>query len=168
MGHGDAMTGMDDLIAEIRRAKALTPAEAERVRKAAGVSQARLAEAMGIENSTLNQWEAGKRTPRPEGMARWSEAIERLREVLDETEEQPVAFDPIDESTEVRDLFSVRVRNGLLREGIRTVGDLTDFSPQDLREIRNFGAGSVAEVERLLARAGLRLSETSRFEHQQN
>ncbi|HXG11462.1 MAG TPA: DNA-directed RNA polymerase subunit alpha C-terminal domain-containing protein [Gemmataceae bacterium] len=53
--------------------------------------------------------------------------------------------------------LSVRATNCLESEGITTVSDLCNHSPDDLLEIRNFGETALAEVRNKLAEHGLRL-----------
>lgn len=56
--------------------------------------------------------------------------------------------------------FSVRIRNGFARAGVRTVRDLCSMSKERLLSIGNFGAKSVFDCERWLAGYGLRLGMT--------
>ena len=53
--------------------------------------------------------------------------------------------------------LTVRSYNCLKREGITTVGELTEQSEDDLLEIRNFGQKSIDEVKAKLAELGLDL-----------
>lgn len=53
---------------------------------------------------------------------------------------------------------STRALNLIRREGIETVGGLTGRTAGELREIRNLGDGSLAEVRRVLAANGLHLA----------
>ena len=61
--------------------------------------------------------------------------------------------------TRVEDLdFSVRTSNCLRREGITTVGELTQRTEADLMAIRNFGRKSLQEVKDKLATMDLKLT----------
>ncbi len=53
--------------------------------------------------------------------------------------------------------LTVRSYNCLKREGVTTVGELTEQSEEDLLEIRNFGQKSIDEVKAKLAELGLGL-----------
>lgn len=55
--------------------------------------------------------------------------------------------------------LTVRSRNCLERMGIRTLGDLTEVSEQDLLASRNFGETSLREVRELMERHGLRIGQ---------
>jgi len=64
--------------------------------------------------------------------------------------------------TRLEDLdFSVRTSNCLRREGISTVGELTQRSESDLMAIRNFGRKSLVEVKDKLASIDLTLAPDS-------
>lgn len=59
----------------------------------------------------------------------------------------------------VHDLgLSQRTQNILLRRDLETVGQIVAKRPQELRQIPNFGAGSLAELEAALEMRGLSLS----------
>jgi len=61
--------------------------------------------------------------------------------------------------TKIEDLdFSVRTSNCLRREGIGTVGELTQRTESDLMTIRNFGRKSLQEVNEKLAAMNLSLA----------
>jgi DNA-binding transcriptional regulator YiaG len=52
------------LLDEVRESLSLpAPDAARQIREAAGVSQARLAEELGVHELTVHRWEAGTRTP---------------------------------------------------------------------------------------------------------
>ncbi len=53
--------------------------------------------------------------------------------------------------------LSVRSYNCLKRQGVNTIGQLTECSEQDLLNIRNFGAKSIEEVKDKLVSMGLNL-----------
>jgi DNA-directed RNA polymerase alpha subunit len=74
-----------------------------------------------------------------------------------------VADSPFDLNLSVEDLgLSVRVRNSLVREGIYTVGELTNLTSGALYDIRNFGEKSMDEVLAKLAEHGLKLAPQPR------
>ena len=54
--------------------------------------------------------------------------------------------------------FSVRVRSCLARMGIRSIGQLVQYSSDDLMEIRGFGQKCLDEVRQKLAKIGLSLA----------
>jgi transcriptional regulator with XRE-family HTH domain len=75
------MDGIDDLVAEVREQRKL-PAVARATRRKAGVSQARMAAALGVDRTTLARWELGRIQPRPAQRQRWQELLDKLeREV---------------------------------------------------------------------------------------
>lgn len=56
----------EELIREMRAHDQLPePANARLIREDAGVSQARLARALGVDRATLSRWESGATKPRP-------------------------------------------------------------------------------------------------------
>jgi len=55
--------------------------------------------------------------------------------------------------------LSVRSRNCLVKMGIKTLGDLTKISEQDLLGSKNFGETSLNEIKEMLATKGLRLGQ---------
>jgi len=55
--------------------------------------------------------------------------------------------------------LSVRSRNCLEKMGIRTLGDLTRTTEQQLLSYKNFGETSLAEIKGILAQKGLRLGQ---------
>jgi DNA-directed RNA polymerase subunit alpha len=63
-----------------------------------------------------------------------------------------------DEPIEKLDL-TVRSLNCLKREGVHTIGDLLNYSLEDLMDIRNFGEKSVIEVKDKIEAMGLNLKE---------
>jgi DNA-directed RNA polymerase subunit alpha len=63
-----------------------------------------------------------------------------------------------DEPIEKLDL-TVRSLNCLKREGVHTIGDLLNYSLEDLMDIRNFGEKSVIEVKDKIEAMGLGLKE---------
>src|SRR3712207_9229407 len=55
--------------------------------------------------------------------------------------------------------LSVRSRNCLKKMNIRTLGDLTRVSEQQLLSSKNFGETSLAEIKEILGSKGLRLGD---------
>ncbi len=55
--------------------------------------------------------------------------------------------------------LSVRSRNCLQKMGVRTLGDLTRLTEQELLASKNFGETSLAEIKEMLAQRGLRLGQ---------
>ena len=55
--------------------------------------------------------------------------------------------------------LSVRARNCLERMNVRTLGDLTRISEQELLSYKNFGETSLSEVKQMMASKGLRLGQ---------
>ena len=70
-------------------------------------------------------------------------------------EEAPAHFE---EPIEKLDL-TVRSLNCLKREGVHTIGDLLNYSLEDLMDIRNFGEKSVIEVKDKIESMGLNLKQ---------
>jgi DNA-binding transcriptional regulator YiaG len=68
------------LIIEAR--EAASSGRGERLRRAAGLSQGELGEAIGVAGSTVCRWEAGIRHPRGEAAVRYAEAIRALARVV--------------------------------------------------------------------------------------
>jgi len=57
-----------------------TPAERRKIREGAGLSQAAVADAIGVTPQAVALWEAGRRTPRGCLRAQYAEALEVMRE----------------------------------------------------------------------------------------
>lgn len=57
--------------------------------------------------------------------------------------------------------IGTRVRNALQGAGIRTLGELLERTPEELRGIPHFGAISLAEVVAKLDSMGLKLRDQS-------
>ncbi len=104
-----------------------------------------------------------------------SDAVARAGRIIDEhmmlfveqastTMDEETIFGPEDEEgdsvldTPIEELdLSVRSYNCLKRQGVNTIGQLTECSEQDLLNIRNFGAKSIEEVKDKLQGMGLGL-----------
>lgn len=77
------------------------------------------------------------------------EEAQRQRERLDQVLNKPVTdFE-----------LSQRPRNCLQKMGVRTLGDLTRLTEQELLASKNFGETSLAEIKEMLAQHGLRLGQ---------
>jgi DNA-binding transcriptional regulator YiaG len=78
---GPMTADVQGLLAEVRRARELTTVPVARdIRRAAGLTQERLALALGVDRTTLARWEAGSSRPRPAELAVWVDALEALRQ----------------------------------------------------------------------------------------
>jgi len=104
-----------------------------------------------------------------------SDAVARAGQIIDEhmmlfvekavttLSDEPIFGDEVDEGESVLDTpieeldLSVRSYNCLKRQGVNTIGQLTECSEQDLLNIRNFGAKSIEEVKDKLVSMGLNL-----------
>lgn len=71
---------MKVLIEEVRSARRLPPRTLARaIRKAAGVSQTRLAAELGVNRVTVARWESGTRRPSRRLLHPYTELLEALR-----------------------------------------------------------------------------------------
>jgi transcriptional regulator with XRE-family HTH domain len=71
--------GLAELEQRRRLRQRLPPPEIARaIRRAAGVSQQELADAIGVSRQAVSYWEAGLRRPRGARLAVYAEAIQRL------------------------------------------------------------------------------------------
>lgn len=67
------------LIEEVRESRQLPdPSAARAIRMAAGVSQQRLADELGVRRNTVSRWEAGERHPSPSLRARYARLLLQL------------------------------------------------------------------------------------------
>ena len=67
------------LLDEVRESQQLpSPSEARAIRIAAGVSQQRLADELGVRRNTICRWEAGERRPSPLLRARYARLLTQL------------------------------------------------------------------------------------------
>jgi DNA-binding transcriptional regulator YiaG len=70
---------MSDLVSEVRMARRLpAPEIARAIRKAAGVSQQRVADELGVHWTTVARWERGERQPRPKQRVAYADLLMRL------------------------------------------------------------------------------------------
>ena len=73
---------MSALIQECRAVRSLPrPALAREIRRAAGVSQRRLAEELGVHWTTVARWEREERKPRGRLLVAYAELLTQLRDV---------------------------------------------------------------------------------------
>ena len=73
------MDPIENLIAEARRRNSLPPAALRRLlRQRAGLTQAELAQALGVERSAVTRYETGAREPRGAIRLAYIKALERL------------------------------------------------------------------------------------------
>lgn len=71
------------LAAAQRRRELPTPALRRDIRARAGLSQAQLADAIGVDRVTVSRWEAGTRTPRGRHLTEYLEALNELASAVD-------------------------------------------------------------------------------------
>ena len=106
-----------------------------------------------------------------------SDAVARAGQIIDEhmmlfveqastsISEEGIFAAAVDEGESVLDTpieeldLSVRSYNCLKRQGVNTIGQLTECSENDLLNIRNFGAKSIEEVKDKLQQMGLGLKQ---------
>lgn len=71
------------LIEEVRRSVLLpSPRQARTIRTSAGVSQARLADEIGVHRVTLARWESGASIPRGKSRTRYATLLADIRRAL--------------------------------------------------------------------------------------
>ena len=72
---------MSALLEEMRaRPRPPIPEVARAIRRAAGVSQSRLAAELGVHPVTVARWEGGTRRPQGETLRAWVDLLDQLRE----------------------------------------------------------------------------------------
>lgn len=74
------MDPVEDLVSEVRMRRRLSPDVARTIRRRAGVTQARMAQALEIDRTTLARWEAGTIRPPAAQQERWTQLLERLEQ----------------------------------------------------------------------------------------
>ncbi len=73
------MKTLDDVLTLTRDRRRLPPAPSRRaIREGAGVSQAAIAQVVGVTRAAVVLWERGARFPRPANLRRYLEVLERL------------------------------------------------------------------------------------------
>lgn len=71
------------LTEEIRAARSLpSPEHARAIRRAAGVTQARMAEELGVTRATINRWESGMRRPRGKHVTAYAAVLAEIQAVI--------------------------------------------------------------------------------------
>jgi transcriptional regulator with XRE-family HTH domain len=71
---------MTELLEEVRRARRLPPpALARAIREAAGVSQQRVADELGVHRVSVARWELGRRRPRGQLLVAYNDLLDALR-----------------------------------------------------------------------------------------
>jgi DNA-binding transcriptional regulator YiaG len=74
------MDPIEQLVAEVRTARAgFSPEEARRIRLTASISQARVADAMDVDRTTIARWESGDMRPRGEQWTRYQRLLAELQ-----------------------------------------------------------------------------------------
>jgi DNA-binding XRE family transcriptional regulator len=72
-----------NLLDEVRANRRMpAPETARMIRRAAHITQARMAREIGVDRITLHRWEAGLDKPRPAMRARWAALLEELQQEL--------------------------------------------------------------------------------------
>lgn len=79
---------VSDTLELSRVRKRLRIGQAERIRTAAGLSLAEIAEPVGVSAATVHRWETGQRTPHGDAAVRYGRLLTRLEREL---EKEPVA-----------------------------------------------------------------------------
>ncbi len=70
---------MSALIEEVRQARRFNAKHAKLVREAAGVSQQRLADELGVDRVTVARWELGQRLPHGQLLIKYMTLLDGLR-----------------------------------------------------------------------------------------
>lgn len=72
---------MTELVEEVRRARRLPPPQlAKAIRMAAGVSQQRLADELGVHRVSVARWELGQRRPRGRLLVSYGALLDQLQQ----------------------------------------------------------------------------------------
>jgi DNA-binding transcriptional regulator YiaG len=76
-------TPIDEAVAKALARRGLpSPEERRRIRQGAGLSQGDIADALGVDWSTVSRWEAGVRDPDGANVGAYAELLDRLRRVV--------------------------------------------------------------------------------------
>lgn len=73
---------MQRLLQEIADQRLPAPAQRRAVRRAAGVTQRRLAAELGVYPGTISEWERGIRSPRPAAKARYARLLREIEAAI--------------------------------------------------------------------------------------
>ncbi len=73
---------MSDLLTEVRDGRLPPPSVARAIRLAAGVSQPRMAEELGVHRVSVARWECGTRRPRGDVRAAYGRLLRELQEAV--------------------------------------------------------------------------------------
>ena len=90
-------------------------------------------------------------------LARYKDLLQEMYETFlqQEARERLISTYPI-MAMEIEDTgLSNRAKNALLAYDIEKIGDLMQYSPDDLRRIPNMGAGTVTEIEEFVDSLGV-------------
>jgi DNA-binding transcriptional regulator YiaG len=87
-GHSDQIYGWDGRVTSMATSlsdevRLLVPREARRIRKSAGVTQARLAAELGITRVSVYRYEAGDRSPRGDRRTAYARLLADLEQVTE-------------------------------------------------------------------------------------
>lgn len=73
----------EELLDEVRRSRRLPPPPMRReIRKAANLSQARLAQELRVHRVSVARWEAGTRTPKGEMRVAYADLLDELQRMV--------------------------------------------------------------------------------------
>jgi DNA-directed RNA polymerase subunit alpha len=103
------------------------------------------------EQIVLKLWTNGSISP-PEALYSVGKIFQKLIQPLVDNNFQSVRFELSDKEKKLNQIpieqlvLSARAYNGLKRAQIHCIGDLTKYSVEDLKEIKNFGQKSIEEV----------------------
>jgi len=76
------MTTIAELEDRVKTRRGLPPPDLRRaIRKAAGLTHADVAGALGVSRQAVAHWEGGTRTPRAVALKRYSDLLQRLQEI---------------------------------------------------------------------------------------
>lgn len=73
---------MMSLIERARQNKLPSPADAQAIRQAAGVTQKQVAEELNVHRLTVQRWETGERSPRGDNKQRYARLLRELKGVI--------------------------------------------------------------------------------------
>ncbi|MFG2540109.1 helix-turn-helix domain-containing protein [Streptomyces sp. NPDC048511] len=126
------VNGVEALLEEARLTASIPPpAERQRLREAASLSRAQVAEAVGVGRSTVANWETGVSEPAPPGRLQYLRLLKGLAEIYPATPTlAPAAFTPVHETLRGPDGRAVEGDPGpCIRCGVTTTYQSTDSRP---------------------------------------